>query len=310
MEIKDIHAFEVLDSRGRPTICCKMICEGIEVLASVPSGASRGDKEAIELRDEDNRFFGQGVRKAINNIITRIKPAVVYKTFCSQEEFDHFLLDLDGTKNKSNLGANAVLSVSLCFFKALAKKNGLEPWQLCASLLEEEASLPIPLINVINGGAHADNPLDFQEFMIVPFGFDTFSEALRAGVEIFYILKKTLAARGHTVSVGDEGGFAPKLQAPGEVLELLCECVSKSGYILGENIGLALDVAASELFKSGRYVFRKSSGESFTSDDLISIYEDLVSRYPIISIEDPFSQEDFEGWQKFCQKFTQTIRVV
>ncbi|MCS6893626.1 MAG: phosphopyruvate hydratase [Deltaproteobacteria bacterium] len=307
MKIQNLCGLEVLDSRGKPTVACLMEADGLSVFSMVPSGASTGAKEALELRDNDNnRYNGNGVQKAVSNINSIIAPAILNSTWESQREFDQFLLHLDGTPNKSKLGANAILATSLAFCKLQAKLSKKNIWQL----FSDEPRIPVPLINVINGGVHADNSLDFQEFMIVPHGFRSFSEALRAGVEIFSALKGILKSDGMSVNVGDEGGFAPNYSSPFEVLDVLMKAVEKAGYETGHQVSLALDIAASELFENNQYKLFKSNGEVLKTSQFIELIEKILKSYPVISIEDPFAEDDTESWHIFNQKFCKKAYII
>lgn len=306
-KISHLHAREILDSRGNPTVEVDLVLDGnIIARSSVPSGASVGSNEAIELRDgQENRYNGKGVLKAVEHTNSIIKNYIVGKHFDSQESLDKMLTELDGTENKSHLGANSILAVSIAFAKAIAS---LQNKQLFESLGKGN-SLPTPLINIINGGAHANSGLDIQEFMVVPFGFESFAEKIRAGAEVFASLKKILSQRKYLTAVGDEGGFAPKLAKASEALEMLSFAVKQAGYKLGDQIALTLDVAASEFYDDGKYQLK---GEGFETDSqgLISYLEHLVDNFPIISIEDPMSEHDKEGWKKFTEKLGNRIQIV
>lgn len=311
MKIEKIKAYECFDSRGRPTVACLFYTERGVFKSLVPSGASTGTKEAVELRDNDpKRFQGLGVTAAVRNILEIIQPEVVGKSWSSQREFDEELCRLDGTENKSNLGANAILACSLCFLRAMAAEHGIEDWEHISRLSESTPSLPVPTINIINGGAHADNQLDFQEFMIVPSGFNCFRESIRAGAEVFMSLKSLLKKRGLSVSVGDEGGFAPRLADPFEALDLIVDAVELAGYKLGSEISLALDIAASELFSNGEYVLKKSSSEKLSSEALEEIYFKIMDKYPVVSIEDPFGEADYGSWKRFFSRFHNSLTII
>jgi enolase len=309
-KIISVTAREVLDSRGNPTVETELTTdEGITVLALAPSGASKGEYEAIELRDGDKkRYLGKGVLNAIKNIKETIAPKLLNKDLEDINKIDSILLELDGTKNKSKLGANATVSVSI----AVAKAAALSRKQRLFEFLNpsEKYLLPVPFMNFINGGAHADNILDFQEFMIVPGGFATFSDALRAGVETFQYLKSILKSKGHVVAVGDEGGFAPNLESIKETIEVIVEAIQKAGYNPGKQIAIALDVAASELYQDKLYVFKKSGGSKKTTDDMIKIYQTLVEAYPIISIEDGLAQDDWDGWVNLTKVIGDKAQIV
>ncbi|EAH6262494.1 phosphopyruvate hydratase [Campylobacter lari] len=302
--IEDLRAFEVLDSRGNPTIKAEiMLSDGSMGSAIVPSGASTGKKEALELRDNDERFGGKGVLKAIENINGTIAENIIGLDAFNQTQLDNTLLELDGTKNYSNLGANATLGISMATARAAANALGVPLYRYLGGA--NASVLPVPMCNIINGGAHANNSVDFQEFMIMPFGFSSFKEGLRAVCEIYAVLKKELASLGHSTALGDEGGFAPNLANNTEPLDLLMTCIKKAGY---ENkIKLALDVASSELYKDGKYHLE---GKIFSSEDLIARYEELCAKYPIFSIEDGLAEDDYEGWIKLTQKLGNKIQLV
>ncbi len=303
-EIKKIKAYEILDSRGNPTIKTKVyLSGGIVGEAIVPSGASTGSKEALELRDKDERFGGKGVLKAIKNVNESIAPSLLGFNAFNQSLLDENLKKLDGTKNYSNLGANATLGVSMASARAVANALNIPLYRYLGGA--NASVLPVPMCNIINGGAHANNNVDFQEFMIMPFGFSSFREALRAVCEIYATLKKELANLGHSTALGDEGGFAPNLANNTEPLELLMTCIKKAGY--EKRIKLALDVASSEFYKEGKYHLENSS---FSSDELIERYVELCAKYPICSIEDGLAENDFEGWIRLTEKLGQKIQLV
>ena len=308
--IVDIEARQILDSRGNPTVEAEATLEdGSQGRAAVPSGASTGEHEAAELRDEDPaRFIGKGVARAVANVVDEIAPELVGEDAVEQMLIDRLLLELDGTPNKSRLGANAILAVSLAVAKAAAESLGLPLYRYLGGPMA--CVLPVPLMNVLNGGAHADNTLDIQEFMIVPAGLPSFSEALRAGVETFHALKSILIDRGLATAVGDEGGFAPNVETNEEALELLLEATEKAGYHPGEDIFLALDVAASELFQNGEYVLKKSGGTRLSADALIERYCQWVERYPVISIEDGLDENDWNGWEKLTEALGEEVQLV
>lgn len=305
-EIQDIKAREILDSRGNPTVEVDVILKnGIIGRASVPSGASTGSKEALELRDEDpNRYQGKGVLKAVNNVNTLIRANLIGRDVIDFKAIDELMIKLDGTDNKSSLGANATLGVSLACVRAaaLAKKMPLYKF------IGEGRKLPRPMMNILNGGAHADNNLDFQEFMIIPEA-DTIKERIRMGSEIFHTLKSVLNNKGYATGVGDEGGFAPDLKGNKEALDLICEAIKKAGYVPGENVFLALDVAASEFYENGRYVL-KSEGRSYNNEELVDYLEELVNEYPIISIEDGLNETDYEGFKILTDRLGDRIQLV
>ncbi len=305
-EIIDIIAREILDSRGNPTIEVEVFLEsGAVGIASIPSGASTGTKEALELRDGGERYHGKGVKNAVKNIYEKISPNLIGLYSEDQIYIDNLLIKLDGSENKSVLGANAILGVSLAVCKATAEELCLPLYRYIGGCNAKE--LPVPMMNILNGGAHADNNLDIQEFMIVPTGFDTFSEALRAGAEIFHTLKIVLKNNGLSTSVGDEGGFAPNLPTHEDALSIILEAIEKAGYIPGKDIYLALDVAASEFYREGLYIFE---GEKVSSEEMISYYENMISRYPLISIEDGLSESDWEGWKILTQRLGKKVQLV
>lgn len=299
--IKDLVAREILDSRGNPTVEVELYFDDTSVCASVPSGASCGSNEALELRDGDERYHGKGVMKAVNNVNTVIREALIGKSL-NQEEIDYLLIKLDGTNNKSNLGANAILGVSLCVMKALAKKSGKELYEYMGN----EYSMPTPMMNIINGGIHASSGLAIQEFMIVP-KFDSFKEALRAGSEIFHTLKDLLKKDGYTVSVGDEGGFAPHVGDTKEALDYIVEAIKESGYKPGKDVFLALDCAASEFYKNNKYYI---DDKELSGNELMDYYEELINCYPICSIEDAFSEFDIDSMKKFTKRVGDKIMLV
>ena len=306
MFIKDIHAREILDSRGNPTIEVDMTLDnGVTATASVPSGASTGSREALELRDKNpKRFEGKGVLQAVSNVNTIIRPALIGKK-CDQLSIDNYLIKLDGTENKSNLGANAILAVSLACLKCLAKANDKELYEYVSN---RNVTMPIPMINIINGGAHAVNNIDIQEFMIMPV-MKSIKERIRAASEVFHALKKLLSINGFAVGVGDEGGFAPNLNNNTMALDFIMEAIRKAGYKPGEDIFIALDVAASELYDKETNTY-KLDGKSFTSEELITFYKKLIDTYPILSIEDPFYENDFETLAKFTSLVGSRIMIV
>jgi enolase len=307
--IELIEAREVLDSRGNPTVEAEVILtDGSVGSAIVPSGASTGAHEALELRDGDKqRFLGKGVELAIGNIRDRIAPELIGADALSQREIDQLMLDLDGTENKSSLGANAILAVSMATARAAADCCGIPLFRYLGGA--NSHNLPVPMMNVINGGAHGDNAVDIQEFMIVPHGFETYREALRAGVEVYHALKSVVKGRGYASNVGDEGGFAPALKSNGEALEIIAEAIEKSQYKLGEQICFAMDCAASEFSKEGKYVL-ESTGETLDSGALIKFYQDLRGNYPIFSIEDPLGEDDWEAWSSMTSEMGAGLQVV
>ncbi|MFH1613196.1 MAG: phosphopyruvate hydratase [bacterium] len=305
--IVEIKAREVLDSRGNPTVEVDVILEsGIYGRAIVPSGASTGIYEALELRDGDKkRYNGKGVLKAIDNIKNIIASNIIGMDVLQQKKIDKTMLNLDGTENKSKLGANAILGVSLACVKAGAIFSGLPLYQYIGGVNANE--LPVPMMNILNGGAHADNNVDIQEFMIVPAGACSFSSALQIGTEVFHSLKKVLKDKGLNTSVGDEGGFAPNLKSNTEAIEVILEAIQKAGYIAGKDVFLALDSAASSFYKDGNYNFEN---QKRTSSEMIEFYENLVNKYPIISIEDGLEEEDWDGWLELTKKLGKKIQIV
>jgi len=306
--ISYIWAREILDSRGNPTVEAEVYLEdGTYGRAAVPSGASTGTFEAYELRDDDDRYSGKGVQKAVENIIEEIADELVGYDALDQRTIDEVMIELDGTENKSRLGANAILAVSMATARAASNYLGIPLYQYLGGI--QARYLPVPLMNILNGGKHADNNVDIQEFMIAPVGAATFSDALRMGAEIYHSLKKILAEKGLSTAVGDEGGFAPNLKSNVEALEYLLLAIEKAGYEPGTDVYLALDVAASELYENGLYVF-KGEGRSFDADELIAYYRELVERYPIVSIEDGMHEEDWEGWKKLTEALGNEIQLV
>ena len=309
-EIIDIYAREILDSRGNPTVEVEVYLEsGVMGRAAVPSGASTGEREALELRDGDpERYLGKGVQKAVSHVNEVIAAALVGWEASDQSGIDRKLLDMDGTDYKSNLGANALLGVSLAVAKAAAEESGLPLYQYLGGTNAKE--LPLPMMNIINGGEHADNNVDIQEFMIMPAGADSFTEALRMGAEIFHALRKVLKNKGYYTAVGDEGGFAPDLKSNEEALEVIMEAISAAGYKPGEDVLLALDVASSELYKDGKYILENEAQKEKSAHDLVAFYSDLVDRYPIISIEDGMAENDWEGWKLLTDKLGEKVQLV
>ena len=307
--IADIQALEILDSRGNPTIQVDVtLSSGAVGIASVPSGASTGKKEALELRDGDQkRYFGKGVLKAIAFINTEIRQALIGKDPFSQEDIDSLMIELDGTDNKSRFGANAILGVSLAVAHAAANTSKEPLYRYLGG--DGPFLMPVPMMNIINGGAHANNNLDIQEFMILPVGLPTFSEALRAGTEIFHTLKKALSDAGHSTAVGDEGGFAPNLSNNAEALDLIMTSIEKAGYKPGKDIYLGLDVASSEFYRNNQY-WLASENKQLTSDDMIAYLQKLVGQYPIISIEDGLSEDDWSGWEKLTEQLGERVQLV
>ena len=307
MKISKIYAQEVLDSRANPTIKASVVLEnGTIGSAIVPSGASTGKREALELRDGDKaRFGGKGVLKAVANVNEQICEALVGFNIFNQQNIDDAMIKLDGTPNYSNLGANAVLGVSMAVARAAANALNIPLYRYLGGA--NARVLPVPMFNIINGGAHANNSVDFQEFMIMPFGFNKFSDALRASAEIYQTLKKLLNDAGHSTAVGDEGGFAPNLSDNEEPLKLIMKAIEQSGYKAGEQIKIALDVAASELYENGKYCLQ---GREFSSDEMIEIYKNLCEKYPIFSIEDGLSEDDWDGWKRLTSALGDKIQLV
>lgn len=301
MKITNLYAREILDSRGNPTVECELTTENFTVRASVPSGASTGTNEALELRDGDSRYHGKGVTKAVNNVNTIIKNTLIGKEL-NQKILDNLLLELDGTKNKTNLGANAILSVSLCIMKAIAKSQNKDIYEL----FDGPYTMPYPMMNIINGGVHATSSLEIQEFMIVP-NQSTFKERLRCGAEVFQTLKSILKQNGFSTSVGDEGGFAPTFKTIEEALDYIMLAIKESGYIPGKDVNLALDAAASEFYKDGKYTINK---KELTKEELINYYIKLTETYPIISIEDAFSEDDIDSIKKLTELIGNKIMLV
>jgi enolase len=308
--IEEIWAREILDSRGNPTIEAEVVLEdGSTGRAAVPSGASTGENEAVELRDGDAaRYLGKGVQKAVENVIEKISEELEGLDALDQTLIDETLIALDGTDNKSNLGANALLAVSMATARAAATFQQVPLYRYLGG--SNAKTLPVPMMNIINGGAHADNNVDFQEFMVVPVGFDVFSEALRAGTEIFHSLKKVLGSKGYATSVGDEGGFAPNLKSNEEAIEIILDAIGKAGYKAGDDIMIALDPAASEFYSDGKYIFKKSDKRELTSDEMIAYWASWCEKYPIISIEDGLSEHDWDGWQKMTAMLGSRIQIV
>ncbi|MGQ9512008.1 phosphopyruvate hydratase [Thermodesulfitimonas sp.] len=307
--IEEVWAREILDSRGNPTVEVEVVLEdGVVGRAAVPSGASTGTHEAVELRDGDKeRFGGKGVLKAVEHVNNEIAAEIVGLNALEQREIDRTLIELDGTENKSRLGANAILGVSLAVARAAAEWVGLPLYRYLGGVGAN--LLPVPLMNVLNGGRHADNNLDLQEFMIVPVGAPTFAEALRMGAEVYHSLRRILHERGLSTAVGDEGGFAPYLEASEEALKLLVAAIEGAGYRPGEDVALALDPAASEFFRDGSYHL-ESEGQSLTAAEMIEYYADLIGRYPIISLEDGLAEEDWEGWEALTRRLGKTVQLV
>ena len=310
MEIEEIQAREVLDSRGNPTVEVDCVLEdGAFGRAIVPSGASTGEHEAIELRDADpSRYMGKGVRTAVGNVNETIAPILIGEDATQQSRIDQIMIGLDGTKNKGALGANAILGVSLATARAAAASHGLPLYRYIGGV--DANALPVPMMNIVNGGAHADNNVDFQEFMIMPVGAGNFSEALRMGAEVFHTLRKILQDGGHSTAVGDEGGFAPNLKTNEEAIELILRAIEQAGFTPGDQVALALDTASSELFESGQYVFRKSDGSKKSSEDMVALFADWTKRYPILSIEDGLAEDDWKGWELLTREIGEKVQLV
>ncbi len=307
-EIQQVHARQVLDSRGNPTVEVEVALKsGGSGRAIVPSGASTGEFEAVELRDGGDAFGGKGVTRAVENVRGEIASAVTGLDAADQAALDRAMIDLDGTDNKGRLGANAILGVSLAAAKAMAVEEGMPLWRYLGG--EAAHVLPVPMMNVLNGGAHADNKVDFQEFMVVPCGFDSFSRALQAGAEVFQALKKTLHERGFGTTVGDEGGFAPDLESNEQALEFLVAGIEAAGYKPGDDVAIALDPATSEIFSGGSYEL-EHEGRSLSSAELADYWADLASRYPILSIEDGMDEEDWDGWKVLTDRLGERVQLV
>jgi enolase len=305
-EILEIHAREILDSRGNPTLEADVVLSsGAYGRAAVPSGASTGKKEALELRDGDNRYLGKGVRKAVRNVNEEIAPRLKGIDGNDQSFIDNHMIELDGTDNKGRLGANAILGVSLAVAKAAAMEAEMPLFKYIGGVNARE--LPVPMMNIVNGGSHADNNLDIQEFMIMPVNAGNFHEALRIGAEVFHSLKKVLSSKGLSVSVGDEGGFAPSLKSNEEALTLVLEGIQKAGYAPGKDVYIALDVAASEFFDKDGYRFE---GKRIKADELITYYVKMIKNYPVLSIEDGLSEDDWQGWKDLTDKLGKKIQLV
>lgn len=305
-EIQDIIAREILDSRGNPTLEVELTLKsGAHGWAAVPSGASTGQKEAIELRDGEQRYNGKGVQKAVRNVMEEIAPRIKGIEAGEQSHIDNLMIELDGTGNKGKLGANAILGVSLAVAKAASMEAGISLYRYIGGA--EARELPVPMMNILNGGAHADNNLDIQEFMIMPVSAPNFREALRMGSEVFHSLKSVLKSKGLSVSVGDEGGFAPSLKSNEEALSLIIDSINKAGYKEGKDVYLALDVAASEFYENGKYSFE---GGHLSSDEVINYYEKLGADYPVLSIEDGLSEDDWPGWQNMTKRLGNNIQIV
>jgi enolase len=309
-KIKKTAAREILDSRGNPTVEVDIILDdGTIGRAAVPSGASTGRHEACELRDNDSkRYLGKGVTKAVSNVIEKIGPKIKGMDPSEQENIDKLMIELDGTENKSSLGANAILGVSIAIARAAANTSNKPVYKYLGN--DDAHTIPVPMMNIINGGEHADNNLDIQEFMIMPVGADSFREALRIGAEVFHCLKKILNAKGYNTNVGDEGGFAPELKCNEEALGTIIEAINKAGYEPGKEVLLALDVAANEVYEDGKYVLKAEKDPEKSIEGMISFYEGLISNYPIYSIEDGLAEDDWDGWRALTEKLGNRIQLV
>jgi enolase len=308
--IEQVWAREILDSRGNPTIEAEVILEdGSQGRAAVPSGASTGENEAVELRDGDKlRYLGKGVQNAVRNVNEKITYEIEGLDALDQTLIDKKMIEMDGTENKSNLGANAILAVSLATARAAAAHLEIPLYRYIGGA--NAKTLPVPMMNILNGGAHADNNVDFQEFMVMPVGAESFAEALRMGSEIFHNLKSVLKSRGYSTGVGDEGGFAPNLKSNEEAVETILEAVEKSGYKAGDNVMLALDPAASEFYKDGKYIFKKSDNRELSSEEMAAYWEDWCNKYPIISIEDGMAENDWNGWTNLTKAVGENVQLV
>jgi enolase len=308
--IEQVWAREIMDSRGNPTIEAEVILEdGTTGRAAVPSGASTGENEAVELRDGDDlRYLGKGVLNAVQNVIDEIAPEIEGLDALDQTQVDEVMLALDGTPNKSKLGANAILAVSLANARAAAAALEIPLYRYIGGA--NAKTLPVPMMNILNGGAHADNNVDFQEFMVMPVGAESFAEALRMGAEIFHNLKGVLKSRGYSTSVGDEGGFAPNLKSNEEAVETILEAIDKAGYSAGDNVMLALDPASSEFFKDGKYIFKKSDKRELSSEEMAAYWTDWCDKYPIISIEDGMAENDWDGWKSLTKSVGDRVQLV
>jgi enolase len=311
-EIKKIHAREVLDSRGNPTVEADVVLAcGVSGRAIVPSGASTGEHEAVELRDGDkDRYLGKGVLTAVNNVINEIAPALEGMDASLQLDIDTKMLDVDGTENKGRLGANAILAVSMAAARAVANHLRIPLYRYLGGI--NANILPVPMMNIINGGAHADNNVDFQEFMVMPVGAENFAEALRMGAETFHVLKGVLKKRGYNTAVGDEGGFAPSLKSNVEAIEVILEAIQQAGYKPGEEIAIALDPATSELYKhgNGKYMFWKSDKQTKTSEEMVAYWADWCRQYPIVSLEDGLAEDDWAGWKMLTDAIGDKVQLV
>ncbi|PYS38020.1 MAG: phosphopyruvate hydratase [Acidobacteria bacterium] len=311
MRIEKIKAREVLDSRGNPTVEVDCMLEGgVRGRSIVPSGASTGEHEALELRDGDKkRYLGKGVLKAVTNVNAVIAPELIGQDATLQSHIDQLMISMDGTKNKSKLGANAMLGVSMAVARAAAESHQLPLYRYIGGV--KASVLPVPMMNIVNGGAHADNNVDLQEFMIVPVGAPNLPEAVRMGAEVFHNLKKILHDNGHATAVGDEGGFAPNLKSNQEAIELILKAIEAAGYKPGDEISLALDAASSEFYdKKGKYIFKKSDKSAKTADEMVNLYAEWTKKYPIVSIEDGLAEDDWDGWQALTRELGQKVQLV
>ncbi|HOX82475.1 MAG TPA: phosphopyruvate hydratase [Chryseolinea sp.] len=310
--IESIHARQILDSRGNPTVEVDVVTEsGAFGRAAVPSGASTGSHEAVELRDNDKKVYvGKGVLKAVENVNTKIASEIVGFDVFDQNLLDKIMIELDGTPNKGNLGANAILGTSLAIAKAAAMESGMSLYRYIGGVSAN--TLPVPMMNILNGGSHADNSIDFQEFMVMPVGAATFSESLRMGTEVFHTLKKVLHDKGYSTNVGDEGGFAPNIKSNEEAIEIVLSAIEKAGFKPGEDIFIAMDAASSEFYdaKTGIYTFKKSDGKKMTSPELVDYWATWAAKYPIISIEDGMAEDDWDGWKGMTDKIGKKVQIV
>ena len=310
MKIKEVKAIEILDSRGNPTVEVNLKLEdGTSARAMVPSGASTGEREATELRDGDkNRYGGKGVLKAVENVNSTIAKAIEDKHFANQRELDYFMIDMDGTNNKAKLGANAILGVSMAYARAIATSSNIPLYQYLGG--SNAHIMPVPCMNVINGGKHADNTVDFQEFMIAPHNAPSFREAIRMGEEVFHSLKNVLKSKGLSTGVGDEGGFAPNLKTNEQAVEMILEGITKAGYKPGDDVSICLDPAASEMWENGKYKFFKSTQELVSSDYMVKLWENWIRQYPIVLLEDGLAENDWEGWKNLTDVIGDKIEIV
>jgi enolase len=308
--IESIHARQILDSRGNPTVEVDVVTEsGAFGRAAVPSGASTGSHEAVELRDNDKkRYVGKGVSKAVENVNGKIAEELVGFSVYDQNLIDKVMIELDGTANKGNLGANAILGVSMAIAKAAAMDAGLPLYRYIGGV--NANTLPVPMMNILNGGSHADNKIDFQEFMVMPVKADTFSESLRMGTEIFHTLKKVLHDKHYSTNVGDEGGFAPNIASNEEAIEIVLVAIEKAGFKPGEDVFIAMDAAVTEFYEGGSYIFKKSSGKKLSSDEMVDYWATWAAKYPIISIEDGMAEDDWNGWKKLTDKIGKKVQLV